>query len=154
MTKLPTPLPYDYVDELLDETYNFVDKTGYYSGDVVRTHYAFRKDNKPRSTTPNSLISWKYDYYGGDNYESESIEWHGLGGYEYTAEPFTEEELDTYVKTGNVYAIKQARKVRNGTLSEDSNPVQEGYGEQGEDVEGSMDDARVGVPVGESVAVY
>jgi hypothetical protein len=163
--KLPEPLPYDYVDELISSETTFkvrtVDIFVEEDGDYWPMNYftAIPTDDGRITNTRNQLMAIKMDHFESEEEEEENgyVNWRG-GGWRWDADGgFTEEELDEYVNHGSVHMILMRRKreaERNAEVSEDSNPVQEGYGEQGEDDSECVDYFGTRVPVQEPVAVH
>lgn len=154
MLKLPEPLPYDYVDELINQKFLFRTEVSYYLGARMNIFRAWPRGEDgglgQRGNTNNPLISWKYDHYGSD--KDDEIVWNGMGGHKWTSEEFTEKELDLFVKGMDIGSILARREINDAEVSEDSECVQ--AGPEGQDADGPVEYTGVGVPSRQPVAVH
>lgn len=95
--KLPTPLPYDYVDQLIDDSFEFFDETYTdHEGNHVKHFFAHRTGNQYRGNFSRLMFSFHdtgYDSIEEDEDGFAYIEY-DLGGMNWRAEPLTDKELE------------------------------------------------------------
>lgn len=92
--KLPKPLPYDFIDQMIDENIDFYDEPHEEEGYII--HFA-----EPRygdyGSEGRSLFSLEDSIFLGD--EQEYVEWSGWSGdaWWWTAKELTEDELEQFL---------------------------------------------------------
>lgn len=101
--KLPEPLPYDYVDELIDNNFKFrYHKYEQKQTDGTRIEVGrwlcWHRDHR-RTQVSRPFMSMESDITRKDNLEDDYIYWGGSGGAMYWyAEEMNDEDIDHYLE--------------------------------------------------------
>lgn len=103
MTQLPEPLPYDYVDELIDTNFKFkyhVYNQKQRDGTKIEVaRWLCWPNGRRRTQVSRPFISMETDFNIKDNFDAEYITWGGSGGAMYwTDEEMNDDDIDAYLE--------------------------------------------------------